>query len=136
MADSDASSEVQATIEEMTAALNAGDADRLESLLSNRAGCIHIGSDPDEWWTKDELVTGIREAMSVGGSPIRAEHSESTVHVLGEVAWTEGTAKFVDGEGRERGVRMTGVFVREDGRWKATQIHASIGVPNDQIFAS
>ncbi len=136
MADSDASSEVLATIEEMTAALNSSDADTLESLLSNRAGCIHIGSDPDEWWTKDELVSGIAEAMSVEGSQIRAEHGETTVHVLGDVAWTEGTGKFVDGEGRERGTRMTGVFVREDGRWKAAQVHASIGVPNDHIFAS
>ncbi len=136
VAGSDVSSEVLASIEEMTAALNTGDADGLESLLSNRAGCIHIGSDPDEWWTKDELVTGIGEAMSVGGSQIRAEHGETTVHVLGEVAWTEGKGKFVDGEGRERGIRMTGVFVREDGRWKAAQVHASIGVANDRIFSS
>lgn len=134
MADSDASSEVLATIEEMTAALNTGDADRLGWLLSNRAGCILIGSDPDEWWTKDELVAGITEAMSVGGSQIRAEHGETTVHVLGEVAWAEGTGRFVDGEGRECATRMTGVFVREDGRWQAAQVHASIGVRNDQIF--
>lgn len=136
MADSNASSEVQATIEEMTAALNDSDADTLESLLSDRAGSIHIGSDPDEWWTKDELVAGIREAMSVGGSQVRVESGENNVHVLGEVAWTEGTGKFIDSEGRERGIRMTVVFVREDGRWKAAQVHASIGVPNDQIFSS
>ena len=49
VADSDATREVLATIEEMTAALNTGDADRLDSQVSNRAGCIHIGSDPDEW---------------------------------------------------------------------------------------
>jgi SnoaL-like domain len=29
---------------------------------------------------------------------------------------------------------MTGVFVREDGEWKVAQSHASIGVPNADIF--
>ena len=29
---------------------------------------------------------------------------------------------------------MTGVFAREDGQWKVVQSHASIGVPNADIF--
>jgi SnoaL-like domain len=31
-------------------------------------------------------------------------------------------------------VRMTGVLIREHGQWKVVQSHASIGVPNADIF--
>ncbi len=136
MADSDAEKEVRALIDGMTEALHAGDGEKLNSLLSDRPGSIHIGTDADEWWTKQELVAGIREAMSVGESQIRAEHGQIFVHVLGDVAWTEGTGKFTNSEGAERATRMTGVFVREDGQWKAVQMHASIGVANEKIFDS
>ena len=56
------------------------------------------------------------------------------IHVQGDVAWAEGRGRFTRAGGGQRPVRMTGVFVREDGRWKVVQSHASIGVPNDDIF--
>jgi ketosteroid isomerase-like protein len=120
----------------MTDALNASDAAALDATLSDRPGSTLIGSDPDEWWTKQQLLAGIREAMSVEGNQIRAEQGDVAVHVVGDVAWTAGTGKFTNGTGAERAIRMTGVFVREDGQWRAVQIHASIGVPNSDIFQS
>jgi ketosteroid isomerase-like protein len=134
--DSDSAKEVSAVIDAITDALNAGDVGKLDSLLSHEPGSTHIGTDAKEWWTSQELVAGISEAMSVGGSQIRADHDEPSVHVRGDVAWVEGRGKFTNGTGAERATRMTGVFVREGGQWKAVQIHASIGVPNEDIFAS
>lgn len=133
---SDAETEVRAAVDSLTEALQQRDAQKLESLLSNRPGSMNIGSDPDEWWTKAELVAGIRQAMQAGASDVGVEHDEVTVHAQGDVAWFEGKGKFTDGKGGERGTRFTGVFVREDDRWKATQIHASVGVPNDHMFDS
>jgi ketosteroid isomerase-like protein len=133
MTDSDAEKEIRAVIDRMTEALLAADAEKLDSLLSDRPGSAHIGTDPAEWWTKEELVADIKAAMSVGGSPIQAEHDEVQVHVLGDVAWAESTGKFTNGEA-ERATRSTGVFVREGGQWKAVQSHSSIGVPNEEIF--
>jgi len=72
--------------------------------------------------------------MSLDGSQIRAEHDAHQVHVAGDLAWTEGTGRFVNEKGGRRAMRMTGVFVREGGQWKVAQLHASIGVPNDEIF--
>ena len=72
----------------------------------------------------------------MGESQIRAEHGQIFVHVLGDVAWTEGTGKFTNSKAAERATRMTGVFVREDGQWRAVQMHASIGVANETIFNS
>jgi ketosteroid isomerase-like protein len=133
MADS-AEKEIRDAVDQMSEALHAGDAAQLDSLLSDRSGTICIGTDPGEWWTKQQLVASIKEAMSVGDSQIRAEHDEVHVHVEGDVAWTDGTGRFVNENGTQRATRMTGVFVREGGRWKATQLHASIGVPNEEMF--
>lgn len=133
MADSN-EKEIRAVIEQTIEALNEGDASKLDSLLSDRPGAIHIGTDPGEEWTKQKLLTSIKEAMSVGGSQIRAKHDELHVHVEGDVAWTEGTGRFVNEKGAQRAIRTTGVLVREDGRWKVAQTHASMGVPNEEIF--
>jgi hypothetical protein len=37
-------------------------------------------------------------------------------------------------EGRRVPVRLTAVLHQEEGDWKAVQIHASIGVPNEQML--
>jgi ketosteroid isomerase-like protein len=56
------------------------------------------------------------------------------VQIAGDVAWIDATGRFISNEGAQRDIRLTGVFVREGGRWKAAQSHVSIGVPNDAIF--
>ena len=136
MADPDVEKEVQLVTERIVEALNSSDAEALAPLLSDRVGSVHIGSDPQEWWTKQQLVDGIRTAMEAGGDQVRAEVTETSVHSLGDVAWTEGRGRFVNADGQEREVRITGVYVREGGAWRAAQSHASIGVGNDEIFRS
>ena len=136
MADPEVEKEVHLVTERIVEALNSGDAQALAPLLSDRVGSVHIGSDPQEWWTKQQLVDGIREAMEAGGDQVRAEVTETSVHSLGDVAWTEGRGRFVNADGQEREVRITGVYVREGGSWRAAQSHASIGVVNDEIFRS
>jgi ketosteroid isomerase-like protein len=73
-------------------------------------------------------------AATGGGDDIRAVADDIDIHVQGDVAWAEGRGRFTRAGGGERPVRMTGVLVREDGQWKVVQSHASIGVPDAQIF--
>jgi hypothetical protein len=137
---------VRAVIDRMMEASLAGDVDTVDALLSDRPGCIYINTDPDEWWDKAMQMAWMRDAVSsgelVGGelrvaeSLIRVEPGEVTVHVLDNVAWAEGTGKIVNGQGGERVVRSTGVFINEDGGWQCVQQHVSIGVPNQDIFTS
>jgi ketosteroid isomerase-like protein len=134
MGDPDTEKEVEQTFDQILEALHAADAGKLDALLADRPGSIHIGSDPAEAWTKSQLLGMIKEAMSAGGSQVRAEHDKLNVQIAGDVAWIDTTGRFVSKEGAQRDIRLTGVFVREGGRWKATQSHVSIGVPNDAIF--
>jgi uncharacterized protein (TIGR02246 family) len=124
--------EVRAVLNQMIDAQNAGDGERLRPMLSNRPDAVFIGTDPDEWWTSKEVVDAI------AGSPsgdVTVAVDDIGVHALGDVAWVEGHGRFKASDGNERPVRVTSVLVREDGQWKAAQLHASITVPNEQIFS-
>jgi ketosteroid isomerase-like protein len=73
-------------------------------------------------------------AAAGGGDGLRAVADDIDIHVQGDVAWAEGRGRFTSAGGGERPVRMTGVLIREDGQWKVVQSHASVGVPNADIF--
>jgi len=124
--------EVRAAVGELIDAQNAGDAERLRSLLSERPDATHIGTDAGEWWTSKELF----DAAAAGDDgDIQVVTDDLHVHVQGDVAWVEGRGRFTNRSGGERPVRMTGVLVREHGRWTLAQSHASIAVPNADIFS-
>jgi ketosteroid isomerase-like protein len=124
--------EVRAAVGEMIDAQNAGDAGRLRPLLSERTDAVHIGTDPEEWWTSKEILDDVAAG---GDGDIRVVADDLDVHVQGDVAWVEGRGRFTNRSGGERPVRMTGVLVRDQGRWTMVQSHASIGVPNADIFS-
>lgn len=126
------SEEVRAAVGEMIDAQNAGDAERLRSLLSERPDAVHIGTDAGEWWTGKELLGDVAAG---GDGDIQVVADDLDVHVQGDVAWVEGRGRFTNRGGGERPVRMTGVLIREHGRWTMAQSHASIAVPNDDIFS-
>jgi ketosteroid isomerase-like protein len=124
--------EVRKVIEETLEALNAGDAARLRSMLSERVDGAHIGTDAEEWETSKQVVDAV--AAAGGGDDIAAVADDIDIHIQGDVAWAEGHGRFTRAGGGERPTRMTWVLIRENGQWKFVQSHASIGVPNADIF--
>jgi ketosteroid isomerase-like protein len=124
--------EIRKLLDDMLGAMNSGDAPRLRAMLSERPGAVHIGTDAEEWWSSGQLVDDVAAAGS--GGDIRAVADDVDVHVQGDLAWVEGRGRFTRADGAERPVRMTGVFAREGGQWKLVQSHASIAVPNADIF--
>jgi len=132
MAGTEPQDEVRKVLDEMIEAQNAGDAERLRSMLSERPDAVHIGTDAEEWWTSKQVIDAT--ATAGGGDDIRVVADDTDIHVQGDIAWAEGRGRFTRADGTERPVRVTGVLVREDGRWRVVQSHASIGVPNADIF--
>lgn len=132
MAGSGARDEIRAVFDQLVDAQNAGDAQRTRELMSQRPGAVHIGTDTGEWWTATQLVDEV--AAAGGGDDVQVVADGLDVHVQGDVAWAEGRGRFTRAGGGERPVRLTGVFVREDGQWKLVQSHSSIAVPNAEIF--
>ena len=123
--------EVRAAWDEVIDAQNSGDAQRLRRVLSRRAGAVHIGTDPGEWWTSADLVAAMG---NLGDEGVRVVTDDIEVHLAGDVGWVEGHGHFTRPGGAERAARFTAVLVREDGRWQMVQSHSSIGVPNQEMF--
>ena len=132
MAGTGSQDEVRKLLDELIEAQNSGDAPRLRTMLSERPDAVHIGTDAGEWWTSGQLVADV--AAAGGGDEIRVVADDIDVHIQGDIAWVEGRGRFTHADGAERPVRMTAVLVREGGHWKLVQSHASIAVPNADIF--
>jgi len=43
--------EIRAVFDQLLKAQNAGDTERVRSMLSERPDAVHIGTDAEEWWT-------------------------------------------------------------------------------------
>jgi ketosteroid isomerase-like protein len=130
MAATAADSEIRMALEQAFDAINAGDRGRLRSFLAPDA--IHIGTDPDEWMTSEEMVAtlGGVETLSV-----KAVLDDITAHgEMSDVAWAVGHAHFESGSRRSRPVRMTAVLVRDGNHWTIAHSHYSIGVPNAELL--
>ncbi len=132
MATTDTGSEIRAALDGMIEALNTGDRDRLRTFLSQTEGGIHIGTDETEWLTNDQLV----DALGAGdASGIRVVVEDWSVHSLGaDTAWAVGLAHFEDDTRQSAPVRLSAVLSHEGGHWVVAHSHASIGVPNDELF--
>jgi ketosteroid isomerase-like protein len=132
MAGTEPQDEIRNVLDETIQALNAGDAQRLRTQLSERPDAVHIGTAAEEWVTSKQFLDALADLG--GGDDIQAVADDLGIHVQGDIAWAEGRGRFTRADGAERPVRMTYVIIREDGRWRLVQSHASIGVPNAEIF--
>jgi ketosteroid isomerase-like protein len=132
MAAISADSEIREVLEQMIDAMNSGDRDRLRTFLAQRPDAVHIGSDPDEWMTAGEIVETLGGGEALG---VKAVVDDLTVHgETSDVAWAVGHGHFENKSGSTRPVRMSAVLVRDGDSWTIVHSHASIGVPNAEMF--
>jgi SnoaL-like domain len=132
MATNGADSEIRAALDGMIEALNSGDRDRLSKFLSKAEGGIHIGTEESEWFTDDQLV----EALGGGDtSGIKVVVEDWSVHSgKDRPTWAAALAHFEDESRRSPAVRLTAVLAREPDGWVVVHSHASMGVPNNEMF--
>jgi SnoaL-like protein len=79
MAGTRSQDEIRTVLDELLEAMNAGDAPRMRTMLSERPDAVHIGTDAEEWWTSGQLVAD----TGGGGGDIRAVADDIDVHVQG-----------------------------------------------------
>jgi len=122
---------VRSAADELLAAMNAGDREALRRRLSRDPGAVHIGTDPAEWWSSEEVVSNLGGVTESG---VKATVDDVSVHPIGEdAAWIVGAGHFV-GDGVNIPVRMSGVVVREGDEFVFVHSHASVGIPNDELL--
>ena len=122
---------VRHAVDDLLASMNAGDGEGLRRCLSADPGAVHIGTDPEEWWSSDEVVASLGNVPDTG---VQATVDDLSVHPIDEdTAWFAGTGRFV-GDGVDVPVRISGVAVREGDRFVFAHSHTSVGVPNDRLL--
>ena len=131
MAVADEERRVLAVLHEMLDAQELGAMGRVLATLSSRPEAAHMATDGVKWETSWEAAQAV---TAVPGDGMRMVPDHFTAHIQGGVAWAEGFARISNRSGAERLVRMTYVFVREQGEWVIVQSHASLPVRDAEIF--
>ena len=113
-----------------------GDASPWADRLTMAHEPIVIGTDPAEFWDdRDHLVATVRaQAADIAASGTRFEGGAAHIESSGDVAWVADEPTMVLPDGRTIPMRLTGVFVREDGELRFAQGHLSVGHPNEDML--
>ena len=123
---------VRDAVDDLLASMHSGDQEGLRRRLSADPGAVHIGTDPEEWWSSEEVVSNLGNVPESG---VKATVEELGVHPIGaDAAWFAGTGRFA-GEGIDIPIRVSGVAVRERDRFVFVHSHASVGIPNDELIS-
>ena len=113
---------------------SSGDASLVDAHVSQGDGTRLIGSDPGELFSGGRAVAQFLrgEVESAGGN---ATFSPADVEAFeeGAVGWATANPRITMPDGRHVAPRWSAVFHREDGVWRFVQIHASIGVANEDV---
>lgn len=126
-----------AELEELTrefyVAVSTGDISFFERHLSRRESCVVIGTAPEEWWDdRSGALAAIRKQMAAGDE-MKLTAGNMRAYRAGNVGWVADRPVLRLGA-VEVACRHTSVFVLEDGAWRITQQHFSVGVPNEDVF--
>jgi len=105
-----------------------GDTETFDSVFTSQGQLLIVGTAYHEWVAGRE---GGKQAWGMEG--IGLEAGEPVAWEAGDVAWAADRPSFVAGDARMP-IRLTAVFLSEDGAWKLQHGHFSVGVPDDLAF--
>ncbi len=134
MADVVASEELRSFMLRLYSAWEAWDFEALREMLSTGPHLLAIGSDPNEWWMRsDVLEVWIRQTREAGG--FHVEPGRITAYCTGNVGWVvdDPLVSFVNGIEKIR-MRVTVVLVVERGHWRVAHWHNSIAQRNEEAL--
>jgi ketosteroid isomerase-like protein len=104
----------------------ANDQAAFSSVVSGDKDVLVIGSAAREWFAGPEQVRG-----AYGLEGFRIEPGAIKAYEHGDLGYAVNTPCFVAPNGATLRLRMTTVFVKEDGTWKLLHMHASMPVPDE-----
>jgi hypothetical protein len=129
-----ASSELEGIIRNWFDSVVRGDSSWLDRHLSTDPQLRIVGTDPDEWLQGQAAGDLLRSDIAnlAGNATVTVQEAEAFEE--GDTGW--GVARFTIHLGPDMAIspRWSAVFHREDGAWKAVQVHASVGISNEQAF--
>jgi hypothetical protein len=108
--------------------LTAGDVGAFDDLVSSHPATVVVGTAPGEIVRERGRLRFGFEMEGLGLVP-----SDPEAYAEGPLGWALDEPSFVYPDGSTVKTRMTFVFHREDGAWKLVHMHASVGVPDEEV---
>lgn len=127
------STEIRDIIAGWFSAVASGDPGWVNRHLSKEV--LVVGTDPNEWLDFAQASTLLKsEAQEFGAMQVQVAMGRAEGFQEGSVGWGIVHPTITFPNGKSFSPRWAAVFHREDGQWKAVQIHASIGLPNEELM--
>jgi hypothetical protein len=113
-------------------AASRGEAALVQAHVSPGDGTRLIGSSPDEVFKGGSAVAEFLNGEVEGaGGNVTFSPSDTEAFSEGTVGWATTNITITMPDGLQVSPRWSAVFHMEDGVWKFVQIHASIGIANE-----
>jgi ketosteroid isomerase-like protein len=130
------SPELRSIIAGWFAAVANGDATWVDRYVSRQAGVRLVCTDPSEWLAAEQVAEMLRaEALAMGGQ-VKVTLDATEAFCEGTVGWGVARPTITLPNGRDFTPRWSAVFHQEGGEWKLVQLHASVGVPNEDLLGA
>jgi ketosteroid isomerase-like protein len=127
------STEIRDIISAWFGAVAAGEPSWVDRHLSEQV--LVVGTDPNEWLSFEQASTLLKsEAQEFGAMQVKVSIGRAEGFHEGTVGWGIVHPTITFPNGKSFSPRWSAVFHQEDGQWKAVQIHASLGVPNEELM--
>ena len=123
---------VAAATHRSLAALQNNDADGIRAAFAESDALIAIGTDPAEYFRGHARTTAVFTDQAEILDGMTVEPGDIEAYEQGDVGWSASQPTFRLADGTEVPLRLTAVFTREGGDWRAVQWHASVGVANEE----
>lgn len=124
--------ELQKIINNWFESVSSGDPSWADRHISKTARLV--GTDPNEWMEGEKVAEFLKEEVKAMGGVIKVELGETEAYEEGSVGWGLAKPTLIMPNGQQVSPRWSAVFHQEDGEWKLVQLHASVGVSNEELF--
>ena len=109
-----------------------GDPSYADKLLSSQVRLV--GTDPNEWMEGDAAIEFLKHEAQTMGGQVKVTHGKTEAYFEGTVGWGVAHPVISLPNGKKFSPRWSAVFHQEYDEWKLVQLHASVGVSNEEIL--
>lgn len=131
-----ASNELRDIINAWFESVASGDISWTDRHISGNAGARLVGTDPNEWLAGEKVSEFLKEEVKSLGGLVKVELGETEAHEEGTVGWGVARPILTLPNGQQISPRWSAVFHHESGEWKLVQLHASVGVSNEELLGT